>query len=107
MDQQQNSQQPSLQIKASDEKIKGEYANMVQLLHTKEEFVLDFINMFPPNGTLNARLFIFLSSDYGIFYFVQEFSKGYEIRGGIDLLANCFGVSKAFYIPAQMFAHFK
>jgi hypothetical protein len=56
MDQQQNSQQPSLQIKASDEKIKGEYANMVQLLHTKEEFVLDFINMFPPNGTLNARI---------------------------------------------------
>lgn len=29
---------------------------MMQILHTKEEFVLDFLNVFPPTGTLNSRV---------------------------------------------------
>lgn len=52
-------QQPNqVQIKATDEKLKGEYANVMQVLHTKEEFVLDFLNVFPPTGTLNARVIV-------------------------------------------------
>lgn len=52
-------QQPNqVQIKATDEKLKGEYANVMQVLHTKEEFVLDFLNIFPPTGTLNARVIV-------------------------------------------------
>jgi hypothetical protein len=47
-----------IQIKATDEKIKGEYANVMQALHTKEEFVIDFLNVFPPTGTLNARIIV-------------------------------------------------
>ncbi len=47
-----------IQIKATDEKIKGEYANVMQVLHTKEEFVLDFMNVFPPTGTLNSRIIV-------------------------------------------------
>lgn len=47
-----------VQIKATDEKLKGEYANVMQVLHTKEEFVLDFLNVFPPTGTLNARIIV-------------------------------------------------
>lgn len=52
--------QPSqqVQIKATDEKLKGEYSNMMQILHTKEEFVLDFLNIFPPTGTLNSRVIV-------------------------------------------------
>jgi len=51
-------QNPQIQIKASDEKMKGEYANMMQVMHTPEEFVLDFMNVFPPTGTLNARIIV-------------------------------------------------
>ena len=54
-------EQPSsnqIQIKATDERLKGEYANVTQVLHTKEEFVLDFLNIFPPTGTLNARIIV-------------------------------------------------
>lgn len=59
MTQQPNQQgQQQIQIKASDEKLKGEYANVMQVLHTKEEFVLDFLNVFPPTGTLNARVIV-------------------------------------------------
>lgn len=47
-----------IQIKASDEKLKGEYSNAVQIMHTKEEIVLDFFNVFPPTGTLNSRVIL-------------------------------------------------
>ncbi len=49
---------PQIQIKATDEKLAGEYSNLMQVLHTKEEFVLDFLNAFPPTGTLNARVIV-------------------------------------------------
>ena len=47
-----------VQIKASDEILRGHYSNMANILHTKEEFVLDFLNVFPPTGTLNARVIV-------------------------------------------------
>lgn len=47
-----------MQIKASDATVKGEYANMMQVMHTQEEFVLDFLNVFPPTGTLNSRVIV-------------------------------------------------
>ncbi len=51
-------QAPQIQIKASDEILRGHYSNMANILHTKEEFVLDFLNVFPPTGTLNARVIV-------------------------------------------------
>jgi hypothetical protein len=53
-----NHQLMPVNIKASDEKLKGEYSNMMQVIHTKEEFVLDFMNVFPPTGTLNSRIIV-------------------------------------------------
>jgi len=37
-----------LQIKARDEDLKGSYANLMIVSHTREEFCLDFINAFEP-----------------------------------------------------------
>jgi hypothetical protein len=50
--------QNQIQIKASDETLKGLYSNMVNIHHTKEEFVLDFMNVFPPRGILSARMIV-------------------------------------------------
>ena len=47
-----------LPIKADDKTLMGVYANAMQISHTKEEFVLDFFNVFPPSGTLNARVIL-------------------------------------------------
>ncbi len=47
-----------MQIKATDEILKGVYANMVQVGHTPEEFILDFMNLFPPAGMLTSRVII-------------------------------------------------
>lgn len=51
-------QQQQMQVKASDQVLKGEYSNMMQVMHTQEEFVLDFLNVFPPAGTLNSRVIV-------------------------------------------------
>lgn len=49
-------QGPSLNIKISDEELKGRYANLVRISHTREEFILDFINFVPPQGAVTSRV---------------------------------------------------
>ncbi len=36
----------------------GVYANNMVVTHTKEEFILDFIMVAPPMGTVNARVIV-------------------------------------------------
>jgi hypothetical protein len=49
-------QQQQIQIKAKDEDLKGVYSNLMQILHTKEEFILDFFLVSPPSGVLSSRV---------------------------------------------------
>lgn len=51
-----NQPHQQLQIKADDATMKGTYANMMQVAHTKEEFVMDFFNVLPPQGMLASRV---------------------------------------------------
>jgi len=53
---QQQPQQNQIQIKVSDEVLAGKYANAMQVAHKKEEFVMDFININPPQGIINSRV---------------------------------------------------
>ncbi|MDD5083434.1 MAG: DUF3467 domain-containing protein [Candidatus Moranbacteria bacterium] len=86
-------QQPNqIQIKAADETLRGVYANATQVLHTREEFVLDFLNMFPPTGTLNARVIVSPSHLKRIAQTLQENLKKYE---------DAFGVIKTADAPAD------
>ena len=48
--------QQQIQIKATDEDLKGKYANMMQVTHTQEEFILDFFLVVPPQGALTSRV---------------------------------------------------
>ncbi|MBP5993755.1 MAG: DUF3467 domain-containing protein [Candidatus Moranbacteria bacterium] len=79
---QQDNQSKQIQIKATDEKMKGEYANMMQVMHTQEEFVLDFLNMFPPTGTLNARIIVSPSHMKRMVATLADNLKKYESRFG-------------------------
>ena len=45
-------------IKIPDDVLAGVYANQMMVTHTREEFVLDFINLFPPSGVVNARVIV-------------------------------------------------
>ena len=56
MDNQPKPQGKQIQIKAKDEVMAGKYANVAQISHNKEEFVLDFMSIFPPVGNLHSRV---------------------------------------------------
>lgn len=45
-----------MNIKIADEELKGRYSNLLRVTHTREEFVLDFINLMPPQGIVSARI---------------------------------------------------
>ncbi|MBP1642083.1 MAG: hypothetical protein H6Q03_752 [Acidobacteria bacterium] len=45
-----------LDVKIGDEEMKGRYANLLRVTHTREEFILDFIQMVPPQGVVSARV---------------------------------------------------
>lgn len=45
-------------VKISDETLRGVYANQMVVRHSREEFVLDFVSLFPPGGIVNARIVV-------------------------------------------------
>ena len=51
-----NDQPQKIQIKAKDEDLRGNYSNMMQVSHTKEEFILDFFLAALPQGVLASRV---------------------------------------------------
>lgn len=78
----QGGQATQIQIKATDEKLKGEYSNVMQIIHTKEEFVMDFLNVFPPTGTLNSRIIVSPGHFKRMVKAVQENLEKYESTFG-------------------------
>ena len=51
-------EQRKLAIKFPEGVLSGIYANQMVVAHTRDEFVLDFVNLFPPEGVVNARLIV-------------------------------------------------
>jgi hypothetical protein len=45
-----------LNVKIGDEELKGRYSNLLRVTHTREEFILDFLNAVPPQAIATARL---------------------------------------------------
>lgn len=79
---QQDNNQQQLQVKMSDEVLKGVYANMVQVGHTPEEFILDFMNLFPPAGVVAARVIVSPGHVKRIAAALAENIKRYEEQFG-------------------------
>lgn len=49
-------EQQQFNIKITDEELGGRYSNLLRVTHTREEFILDFINLVPPQGVVTARV---------------------------------------------------
>lgn len=47
-----------IHIKIPEEILRGVYANQMVVRHSHEEFVIDFINVCPPEGIVNARVIV-------------------------------------------------
>ena len=84
-----NQQPQSIQVKASDEVLKGIYATHMQVAHSKEEFILDFMNLFPPQATLTSRIIISPGHMKRMVKALAENIKKYEEKfGGIETVSE-------------------
>jgi len=70
-----------IQIKAKDDDLKGVYANLMIVSHTKEEFCLDFINTFNP-PILTARVLTSPGHLKRMIKALEENMKRYEEQFG-------------------------
>lgn len=71
-----------LNIKAPDDLLQGRYANMMQVMHAKEEFVLDFMFAHPPMGELVSRLIVSPAHMKRIVHAMQDNISKYEKQFG-------------------------
>ncbi len=74
--------QKEIKIKAKDEDLKGLYSNLMQIYHTKEEFCLDFFNIFPPQGVLASRVIMSPAHIKRMAKALEENIKKYEEKYG-------------------------
>ena len=74
--------QEGLHMKINDDVLKGVYSNSMQVAHTKEEFVIDFMAAFPPHGIVNARVITSPGHLKRIIRALQENLSKYEAQFG-------------------------
>ena len=60
MNEETKSQQSQLNIEMSEAVAEGEYANLVMIAHSPEEFILDFIRVMPgvPKARVKSRIIV-------------------------------------------------
>lgn len=75
-------EQKKIKIKVKDEDLKGVYSNLMQVLHTKEEFVLDFFLISPPEGILASRVIMSPGHLKRMIKALQENVSRYEKKFG-------------------------
>jgi hypothetical protein len=71
-----------VRIKVPEEVARGAYANTMAVFHTREEFVIDFLNVFPPSGIATARIITSPGHIKRIIRALQENLRRYEDRFG-------------------------
>ena len=82
MEPNQQPQQQQMQVKYDDKTLQGVYATQAQMQFTKEEFVLDFMNVFPPMATLNARIILSPAHTKRLAGVLADLVKRYEEQHG-------------------------
>lgn len=80
-------QDQQIQVKVDDRVLKGQYANMAQVAHTNEEFILDFMTILPPVGQLTARIILNPSHFKRLSRAMEDNLKRYESQFGTIQLA--------------------
>ncbi|MBM4395970.1 MAG: DUF3467 domain-containing protein [Deltaproteobacteria bacterium] len=78
----QNPQKPPVPIKVREEVVGGVYSNNMVVAHTREEFVMDFIYLFPQQGIVNARVITSPGHMKRIIRALNENMRKYEAQFG-------------------------
>ncbi len=74
--------QQKIEIKATEETFKGVYANNALIMHTQNEFVIDFMSILPPKGMLGARVIMSPSAMKRVLQALQTNIARYEQQHG-------------------------
>lgn len=75
-------QPQQIQIKASDDVLRGIYANALQISHTKDEVIFDFLSIVPPQGHLVSRVLTSPGHAKQILKALEDNLKKYEAQYG-------------------------
>ncbi len=80
--------QQKLSIKMPEKVLGGVYANQMLVSHTREEFVIDFVNLFPPEGVVNARVIVSPGHLKRMIRALSDNLNRYESRHGMIIEAT-------------------
>jgi hypothetical protein len=72
-----------LPVKMPEKVLPGVYSNQMMVSHTREEFLMDFLNLFPPQGVVNARVIVSPGHVKRMIRALQENMARYEARHGV------------------------
>jgi hypothetical protein len=75
-------EQNQIKIKVKEEDLKGSYSNLMQIIHSKDEFILDFFLISPPHGVLNSRVIMSPGHLKRLLKALQENIGNYEKKFG-------------------------
>lgn len=83
-----------IKLKINDSELKGNYANQISVMHSKYDFVIDFITMFPPEAIVNSRIVtnpVFLKKIYSVIGAnIKKYEEQYGIIETEDEIASDF-----------------
>ena len=71
-----------IQVRASDQDLKGGYTNVAKITHSQEEFILDFFSLVENTGTLVSRVIMSPGHMKRFVRALEENLKNYEDRFG-------------------------
>ena len=71
-----------LSVKVPEHLLPGVHANQMIVRHTREEFLLDFVNRFPPGAVVTARVIVSPGHLKRMIRALQENLTRYETRFG-------------------------
>ena len=80
--------QKEIQVKFPDHLQGGAYANNMVVSHTKEEFVMDFLMVSPPAGTVTSRVIVSPGHMKRVLTALQDNVSKYEKMFGDIQLAD-------------------
>jgi len=82
------SKRQKMPIKMPEAVLPGVYANQMLVSHTREEFVIDFVNLFPPEGVVNARVIVSPGHLKRMIRALTDNLRRYETRHGMIIEAQ-------------------
>lgn len=77
-----------IQVRASDQDLKGGYSNVAKITHSQEEFILDFFSLVENTGTLVSRVILSPGHMKRFVHALEENLKNYEGRFGTVALGE-------------------